>query len=40
MADFESIKLEIKLQPGSHNDIKGVEKQINDKERVIAALEN
>lgn len=38
MVDFPLLKLEIKLEPNSHNDIKGVEKQINDKERVVAAL--
>lgn len=40
MVDFNRIKLVIRLEPGSHNDIEGVEKQVNDKERVAAALEN
>ncbi|KAJ9471307.1 Protein AE7 [Diplonema papillatum] len=33
-------KLELALTPGSHNDEKATTKQINDKERVCAALEN
>eukprot|EP01059_Diplonema_ambulator_P026924 TRINITY_DN44413_c0_g1_i1.p1 TRINITY_DN44413_c0_g1~~TRINITY_DN44413_c0_g1_i1.p1 ORF type:complete len:204 (+),score=21.93 TRINITY_DN44413_c0_g1_i1:93-704(+) len=33
-------KLVLKLTPNSHNDLEAVTKQINDKERVIAGLEN
>eukprot|EP01118_Nematostelium_gracile_P000473 TRINITY_DN10533_c0_g1_i1.p1 TRINITY_DN10533_c0_g1~~TRINITY_DN10533_c0_g1_i1.p1 ORF type:complete len:155 (-),score=41.14 TRINITY_DN10533_c0_g1_i1:201-665(-) len=35
-----SFKLTIRLTPGSHNTEKEVTKQINDKERVSAAMEN
>ena len=40
LLDFESLKLELLLEEDSHSDIGGVQKQINDKERVCAALEN
>ncbi|OMO84417.1 hypothetical protein COLO4_22083 [Corchorus olitorius] len=33
-------KLDIKVTPGSHADEESVNKQLNDKERVAAALEN
>ncbi|XP_047317953.1 protein AE7-like 1 isoform X2 [Impatiens glandulifera] len=33
-------KLDIKVAPGSHADEESVNKQLNDKERVVAALEN
>ncbi|XVE82626.1 hypothetical protein DITRI_Ditri16bG0021100 [Diplodiscus trichospermus] len=33
-------KLDIKVAPGSHADEESVNKQLNDKERVAAALEN
>eukprot|EP01062_Namystynia_karyoxenos_P080037 TRINITY_DN855_c0_g4_i1.p2 TRINITY_DN855_c0_g4~~TRINITY_DN855_c0_g4_i1.p2 ORF type:complete len:188 (+),score=63.14 TRINITY_DN855_c0_g4_i1:88-651(+) len=35
-----SWKLRLALQPGSHNDEAGINRQVNDKERVCAALEN
>ncbi|KAI0031704.1 hypothetical protein K488DRAFT_78919 [Vararia minispora EC-137] len=33
-------KVDIRVKPGSHNSEHGVNKQLNDKERVAAALEN
>ncbi|GJJ12240.1 hypothetical protein Clacol_006481 [Clathrus columnatus] len=33
-------KIDIKVKPGSHNSENAVNKQLNDKERVAAALEN
>lgn len=33
-------KLDIKVSPGSHSSEQAVNKQLNDKERVAAALEN
>jgi metal-sulfur cluster biosynthetic enzyme len=33
-------KIDIRLKPGSHNSEHAVNKQLNDKERVAAALEN
>ncbi|WCJ24905.1 Cytosolic iron-sulfur assembly component 2A [Euphorbia peplus] len=33
-------KVDIKVSPGSHADEESVNKQLNDKERVAAALEN
>ncbi|KAI3842154.1 hypothetical protein MKX03_012762, partial [Papaver bracteatum] len=33
-------KLDIKVSPGSHANEESVNKQLNDKERVAAALEN
>ncbi|XP_020272607.1 protein AE7-like 1 [Asparagus officinalis] len=33
-------KVDINVSPGSHADEKSVNKQLNDKERVAAALEN
>lgn len=33
-------KIDINVSPGSHEDEKSVNKQLNDKERVAAALEN
>ncbi|XWS33762.1 hypothetical protein CRYUN_Cryun22dG0111300 [Craigia yunnanensis] len=33
-------KVDIKVAPGSHADEESVNKQLNDKERVAAALEN
>ncbi|KAH9711450.1 hypothetical protein WN944_021062 [Citrus x changshan-huyou] len=33
-------KLDIKVAPGSHADEESVNKQLNDKERIAAALEN
>ncbi|KZV70636.1 hypothetical protein PENSPDRAFT_651366 [Peniophora sp. CONT] len=36
----DRFKVDIKVKPGSHNSEHGVNKQLNDKERVAAALEN
>ncbi|KAF3498989.1 hypothetical protein DY000_02055806 [Brassica cretica] len=33
-------KVDIRVSPGSHADEDSVNKQLNDKERVVAALEN
>jgi hypothetical protein len=33
-------KIDIYITPGSHNTEQAVNKQLNDKERVFAALEN
>jgi hypothetical protein len=33
-------KVDIAISPGTHNQEKAVNKQLNDKERVAAALEN
>ncbi|VFQ85649.1 unnamed protein product [Cuscuta campestris] len=33
-------KVDIKVAPGSHADEESVNKQLNDKERIAAALEN
>ncbi|KAJ0253650.1 Protein AE7-like 1 [Hirschfeldia incana] len=33
-------KVDIRVSPGSHADEHSVNKQLNDKERVVAALEN
>ncbi|KAL2906548.1 Protein AE7-like 1 [Bienertia sinuspersici] len=33
-------KVDIKVYPGSHADEESVNKQLNDKERIAAALEN
>ncbi|KVI08836.1 hypothetical protein Ccrd_012795 [Cynara cardunculus var. scolymus] len=33
-------KVDIKVAPGSHADEEAVNKQLNDKERVVAAMEN
>ncbi|KAK1410416.1 hypothetical protein QVD17_36953 [Tagetes erecta] len=33
-------KLDIKVAPGSHADEEAVNKQLNDKERIVAAMEN
>eukprot|EP01061_Rhynchopus_euleeides_P030692 TRINITY_DN50954_c0_g1_i1.p1 TRINITY_DN50954_c0_g1~~TRINITY_DN50954_c0_g1_i1.p1 ORF type:complete len:204 (+),score=78.27 TRINITY_DN50954_c0_g1_i1:86-613(+) len=33
-------KMRLELYPGSHNDIEGINKKVNDKERICAAFEN
>ncbi|KAK9061999.1 hypothetical protein SSX86_019183 [Deinandra increscens subsp. villosa] len=33
-------KVDIKVAPGSHADEEAVNKQLNDKERIVAAMEN
>ena len=35
-----NMKVTVKITPGTHVNEKSVNKQINDKERVLAALEN
>jgi hypothetical protein len=35
-----SVKLDIHIKEGTHSTVKDINKQINDKERVAAALEN
>ncbi|XP_071735286.1 protein AE7-like 1 [Rutidosis leptorrhynchoides] len=37
---FPHFKVDIKVAPGSHADEEAVNKQLNDKERVAAAMEN
>ncbi|KAL8193773.1 hypothetical protein R6Q57_026465 [Mikania cordata] len=34
------LKVDIKVAPGSHADEEAVNKQLNDKERIVAAMEN
>jgi hypothetical protein len=36
----DKFKLELYIVPGSHNSVEEITKQINDKERVAAAMEN
>eukprot|EP01029_Cantina_marsupialis_P028477 TRINITY_DN776219_c0_g1_i1.p1 TRINITY_DN776219_c0_g1~~TRINITY_DN776219_c0_g1_i1.p1 ORF type:complete len:160 (+),score=40.46 TRINITY_DN776219_c0_g1_i1:59-538(+) len=36
----ERFKISVKIAPGSHEDEEGVNKQLNDKERVAASMEN
>ncbi|PWA55891.1 hypothetical protein CTI12_AA423980 [Artemisia annua] len=38
--DAELLQVDIKVAPGSHADEEAVNKQLNDKERVAAAMEN
>ncbi len=37
---WKSLKVDIKIRPGTHASEDQVNKQLNDKERVAAALEN
>jgi hypothetical protein len=37
---YKKMKIIIKCVEGSHNNVFEIEKQINDKERIAAALEN
>lgn len=38
--EYAHYKLDIRIQEEKHNDRQALDKQINDKERVTAALEN
>eukprot|EP00744_Colponema_vietnamica_P014462 GILI01020247.1.p2 GENE.GILI01020247.1~~GILI01020247.1.p2 ORF type:complete len:134 (+),score=18.18 GILI01020247.1:145-546(+) len=37
---FKDFKLDVTVKPGTHNTQPDIDKQVNDKERVSAALEN
>ena len=38
--DRASTQVRVRITPGAHNNEKEINKQLNDKERVAAALEN
>ena len=40
LADYKKMKIRIECMKNTHNQSEEVEKQVNDKERIAAALEN